>query len=344
MMTASFCMYAWIGLGCLLVMPSAVAQVCGSLSNYCSCTSSATMTATYAYQITPGNPMLLNICAINMCCNGCCGWVNSNLATGCAFFQHIYEYSHPGCPDASAATRYAPPSSSTYLGCWYAGYLGANIVDIPNGGNCTAFGNSWQNFLAPSSCPAGTYGYGTSCALCKSCSAFATATGSCPAGSFGDGITCTCNAGYVGDGVTCTAQGSGLLTTSVAVPPGAPPTTVIVKTLAPSPTAAKLALSTSVAVAVATSPAASTSKAALPATTKASKAAATTKIGSTTRKAAATTSKAPATRRTTSKNTAKKSTTARTTTATRTTTTPPPPPPVDTRDALGPRIDRKSVV
>ena len=289
----------WIVLSCILVMPSAVAQVCGSLSNYCSCTSSATMTATYAYQITPGNPMLLNICAINMCCNGCCGWVNSNLATGCAFFQHIYEYSHPGCPDASAATRYAPPSSSTYLGCWYAGYLGANIVDIPNGGNCTAFGNSWQNFLAPSSCPAGTYGYGTSCAPCKSCSALATATGSCPAGSFGDGITCTCNAGYVGDGVTCTAQGSGLLTTSVAVPPGAPPTTVIVKTLAPSPTAAKLALSTSVAVAVATSPAASTSKAALPATTKASN-------HSTTRKAAATTSKA-------------RSTTARSTTAMRTT-------------------------
>ena len=253
--------------------------------------------------------MQLNICAINMCCNGCCGWVNSPLATGCAYFKHIYEYSHPGCPDISSATRFAPPSGSLYLGCWYAGYYGTGIADIPNGGNCTGFSNAWQNFLTPSTCLAGTYGYGSSCLPCKTCSAQATATGSCPAGSFGDGITCTCNAGYVGDGVVCTPISS---LSAAAIPTSSPTpasTTVIVKTLSASPTSTKLALSTSAAGRD------SSSKPAPATTSKPAPAAAT-------RKATASTSEA-------------RSTSSRPSTTTRKAR-----PPSDTRDALGPRMHR----
>ena len=58
--------------------------------------SSATMTATCTYQF-----MQLIICAINMCCNGCCGWFISPLA----YFKHLYEYSHPGCCSSGSRRR-----------------------------------------------------------------------------------------------------------------------------------------------------------------------------------------------------------------------------------------------
>ena len=325
----------WGFLVCLLAT-GADSQVCGSLSNYCSCVSSATMTATYTYQITPGNPMQLNICAINMCCNGCCGWVNSPLATGCAYFEHIYEYSHPGCPDISSATRFAPPSGSAYLGCWYAGYYGSGIADIPNGGNCSSFGKAWQNFLAPSACLAGTYGYGSACVACKTCSAKATTIGSCPAGSFADGITCTCNPGYVGDGVVCTPIGS--LPAAPSSPAVPPLTTVIIKTLSASPTSTKLALSTSAAGHATTSKAApaTITKQPAPATTTRKAAASTSKPHATTskpagqtttRKAAAATSKA-------------RSTSPRPATTPRKTAPPPSDSEPGKRGALGPRMYR----